>query len=194
MNSKFSNLIKSNFQESLNLKSEILNSKLIEQITNASLSIVEKLSNGGKIFFAGNGGSFSNSNHLATEFISRFMIDRNGLPAIALGSSGSTMSAISNDYDFKNVFSRELKSLSCNKDIFFPISTSGNSINIINAVKTANSNGLKVIALTGSTGGALNELCECIKVPSTNVARIQECHILIGHSLCQIVEESLFRK
>jgi D-sedoheptulose 7-phosphate isomerase len=103
------------------------------------------------------------------------------------------MSAIGNDYGYKNVFSRELFALGSKNDIFIPISTSGNSENLIEAVNTANNVGLKSIALTGATGGALNELCECIKIPSTNVPRIQECHILIGHLLCQIAEESIFK-
>ena len=94
----------------------------------------------------------------------------------------------------KKIFSRELDSLGTSKDMFIPISTSGNSHNIIEAVKTANKKGLKTVALTGSTGGELANICECIKIPSDNVPRIQECHILIGHLLCQIVEEEIFKQ
>ena len=103
------------------------------------------------------------------------------------------MSAISNDYDYSKVFSRELYALSSKKDMFIPITTSGNSKNLIEAVKIANKKGLKTVALTGATGGDLNELCECIKVPSMSVPRIQECHILIGHLLCEIAEEGIFK-
>lgn len=193
MNKKINHIIRISFDESINLKINILNSSLINQIEKVGISMIDLLQNGGKIFFAGNGGSFADSQHLAAEFISKFLFDRNALPAIALGTNSSSMSAISNDYDYKNIFSRELNALSSNKDMFIPITTSGNSENLIEAVKIANHKGLKIVALTGATGGALNELCECIKVPSINVPRIQECHILIGHLLCQIAEEGIFK-
>lgn len=186
-------IIKNGLKESIEIKSKILDSNLIIQIENASASIVKCLQEGKKIFFAGNGGSFADSQHLAAEFISRFLFNRSALPAVALGTNSSSMSAISNDYNYKDVFSRELEALASNQDIFIPISTSGNSTNLIEAVKTAKIKGMKIVAFTGETGGALNELCECIKVPSTNVARIQECHILIGHLCCQIVEKKIFR-
>ena len=193
MRKRVKDIIKTSIEESIKLKSQILNSSLLNQIEKVGLLVVHSLQNGGKIFFAGNGGSFADSQHLAAEFISRFLFNRDALPAIALGTNSSIMSAISNDYDYKNIFSRELDALGSNKDIFIPITTSGNSKNLIEAVKIANNKGLKSIAITGATGGALNELCECIKVPSTNVARIQECHIMIGHLLCQIAEDEIFK-
>jgi D-sedoheptulose 7-phosphate isomerase len=193
MRKRVEDIIKTSIEESIKLKSQILNSSLLNQIEKVGLLVVHSLQNGGKIFFAGNGGSFADSQHLAAEFISRFLFNRDALPAIALGTNSSVMSAISNDYDYKNIFSRELHALGSNKDIFIPITTSGNSKNLIEAVKIANNKGLKSIAITGATGGALNELCECIKVPSTNVARIQECHIMIGHLLCQIAEDEIFK-
>tara|TARA_X000000950_G_scaffold277409_1_gene366761 strand:+ start:734 stop:1324 length:591 start_codon:yes stop_codon:yes gene_type:complete len=187
-------LIKKGLNESIEVKLKILNSNLLNQIEKASELLIKCLQNGGKIFFAGNGGSFADSQHLATEFISRFLFNRGALPAIALGTNSSSMSAIANDYNFKDVFSRELEALASKKDIFIPITTSGNSINLIEAVKVAKIKEMKIMAFTGETGGALNDLCECIKVPSTNVARIQECHILIGHLFCQIVEENIFHE
>lgn len=193
MREKISQIIQRNINESINLKTNILNSKLIDQIEEVGHSVIDVLNNGGKVFFAGNGGSFADSQHLAAEFISRFLFDRNALPAIALATNNSSVTAIGNDYDFENIFSREIFALGSNKDIFFPITTSGNSKNLINAVKTATDIGLKVVALTGATGGALEDLCDCIKIPSTNVPRIQECHIMIGHLLCQIAEEGLFK-
>lgn len=186
-------IVRNSFNESINLKANILNSSLIDQIGGVGLTLVDLLKSGGKVFFAGNGGSFADSQHLTAEFISRFLFDRSALPAIALGTNSSNLSAIANDYDFVNIFSRELYALGSDKDIFIPITTSGNSKNLVEAVNTANSKGLKVVALTGASGGALNEICECIKVPSTSVPRIQECHILIGHILCQIVEEGIFK-
>ena len=194
MKEKPNEIIKNSFLKNINLKTKILNSNLVSQIENVGLSIIDCIKKGGKIFFAGNGGSFADSQHLAAEFTSKFLLDRNALPAIALGTNSSNMSAISNDYDYKNVFSRELFGIKYKNDLLILISTSGNSKNLIEAAKTANSIGLKSIALTGSTGGELKNLCECIKIPSTDVPRIQECHILIGHILCQIVEEEIFKK
>ncbi len=194
MREKIIDIIKSGLNESINLKSEISKSILLSQIEKVSMLLIDCLQKGGKVFFAGNGGSFADSQHIATEFTSKFLLDRRALPAIALGTNSSSMSAISNDYGFKKIFSRELDSLSTSKDMFIPISTSGNSHNLIEAVKTANKKGLKTVALTGSTGGELANICECIKVPSDNVPRIQECHILIGHLLCQIVEEEIFKQ
>ena len=193
MNEIVNNIIRNSFNESINLKTKIINSSLIDQIEKVGLLLINLLKSGGKVFFAGNGGSFADSQHLTAEFISRFLFDRSALPAIALGTNSSNLSAIGNDYDFENIFSRELYALGSDKDIFIPITTSGNSKNLVQAVNTANSKGLKVVALTGASGGALNEICECIKVPSTSVPRIQECHILIGHILCQIVEEGIFK-
>lgn len=193
MSKDIKKIIKASFDESIKIKSKILKSDMIDQIEQIGLTLTVCLKKKGKIFFAGNGGSFSDSQHLVAEFISRFLFDRSALPAIALGTNSSTMSAIGNDYNFKDIFSRELRALGCNKDIFIPITTSGNSKNIIEAVKIANTKGMKTFALTGETGGALNKLCECIKVPSTHIPRIQECHILIGHILCQIVEKEMFK-
>ncbi|MDC3089116.1 SIS domain-containing protein [Alphaproteobacteria bacterium] len=193
MINKANEIAKNNFNDSIKLKSAIVSSSLINQIGEVGLSMIDLLQKGGKIFFAGNGGSFADSQHLTAEFISRFLFDRNALPAIALGTNSSNMSAIGNDYDYEKVFSRELYALGSKKDMFIPITTSGNSKNLIKAVNTANDKGMITIALTGATGGALNKLCECIKVPSKSVPRIQECHILIGHILCQIAEEGIFK-
>jgi len=186
-------IIKNSLKESINIKTEILNSNLLEQIENISLLIVKCLQNGGKIFFAGNGGSFADSQHLAAEFVSRFLFERDALSAIALGTNSSNMSAIGNDYGYESIFSRELYALGSNKDLFIPITTSGNSKNLVEAVKVANKMKLKSVALTGETGGKLNELCECLKIPSSEVPRIQECHIMIGHILCHIAEEKIFK-
>lgn len=188
------NIIESSFKESIKLKSTILNSSLINQIQQIGFELVKVLENEGKVFFAGNGGSFADSQHLTAEFISRFLIDRRALPAITLGTNSSNISAIANDYHYENVFSRELEALGSSKDMFIPITTSGNSKNIIKAVKTANQKSIRTVAFTGSSGGAIKEFCECIKVPSINVPRIQECHLLIGHILCQIAEDAIFKK
>jgi len=193
MKNRINDIVSTSFQDSIALKSEILNSSLLLQIAGAGEAIIECLESRGKIIFAGNGGSFADSQHLAAEFISRFLFDRSALPAIALGTNSSNMSAIGNDYGYENVFGRELDALGSKGDIFIPITTSGNSPNLIEAVKIASDRKLKTIALTGETGGALGSMCECLKIPSSNVPRVQESHILIGHILCQIAEEGIFK-
>jgi D-sedoheptulose 7-phosphate isomerase len=193
MKNRINSIITNCFEDSISLKKEILNSHITDQIAETGNSIIECLASGGTIFFAGNGGSFADSQHLAAEFISRFLFDRNALSAIALGTNSSNMSAIGNDYGYENVFSREIYALGSKNDIFIPITTSGNSLNLIEAVKVAKQKEMKIIAMTGQSGGDLDQICQCIKVPSTDVPRIQECHILIGHLLCQIAEEGIFK-
>jgi len=147
-----------------------------------------------KIFFAGNGGSFSDSFHLAGEFVSRFMFDRDALPALALGGNNSILTAIGNDYSFDNIFSRELDALGYEGDVLIAISTSGNSRNILELIKTAKKKKIQVYGLTGETGGCMKDLCSYICVPSKITARIQEAHIMIGHIICEIVEYKIFEK
>lgn len=192
MADKFSKIIIKSFQDSIDLKKQIINSDLLRQVENVGENIVNCLMSGNKVLFAGNGGSFADAQHLAAEFVSRFLLDRAALPGFALGTNNSSLSALGNDYGYESIFSREIDAIGSLNDVFIPISTSGNSANLVEAVEIANRKGLKVVALTGQTGGKLGELCECIKVPSQNVPRIQECHILIGHILCQIAEEGMF--
>jgi len=192
MKNDINKTIKSCLNESIQLKYDILNSNLLNQISDVAISVAKTLDHGGKIFFAGNGGSLADSQHLAAEFISKFLFDRNPLPAIALGTNNSSISAIGNDYKFQDIFSRELNALGSSKDFFIPISTSGESKNLISAINVAKTKGLRVVAFTGSSGGTFNDLCECIKIPSNNVPRIQECHIFVGHLICQISEKLIF--
>ena len=193
MKEKSKDIFKKSFEDSISLKKEILQSDLAELIQEIGLNIIKCLSNDNKVIFAGNGGSFADSQHLAAEFVSRFLFDRNALPAIALGTNNSNITAIGNDYGYKQVFARELSALGNEGDVFIPITTSGNSENIIEAVRVAYEKKIQTIGLTGNSGGKLDSLCDCIKVPSDEVPRIQECHILIGHILCQIAEEGIFK-
>ena len=191
---KFLDSIKKEIIDSISTKDLILgNNELIKQIQLLIDSCLFSLSNGGKIILAGNGGSFADAQHLSAEFTSRFMFDRNPLPSIALGTNSSAMSAIGNDYGYEEVFSRELDSIATSNDLFIPISTSGNSKNIINAIEVAMNKNIRVIALSGSSGGLIKPLCECICIPSNNTARIQEAHIMIGHIMCGIVEAEFFK-
>ena len=182
-------LIREQVAASIAVKQAILaDEKLINQIHSLALQCVRCLKGGGKIIFAGNGGSFADAQHLSAEFICKFMFDRAPLASIVLGANSSAISAISNDYGYEQVFARELKGLAKDLDLFIPISTSGNSPNILRAAEQAISQGLKPIALTGAGGGKLISLCECLCVPSTSTALIQEAHIMIGHIICGLSE------
>lgn len=147
---------------------------------------------GGKIIFAGNGGSFADAQHLAAEFVSRLQFDRRPLASVALATNSSVMSAVGNDYGYEQVFARELEALAAPHDVFIAISTSGNSPNILAAVNVAASAKVRTMGFTGRSGGKLAQLCPCLHVPSTRTERIQEGHILLGHILCGLVESIFF--
>lgn len=166
--------------------------KLIGQIAKLAADGVQCLKAGGKVIFAGNGGSFADAQHLSAEFISRFMFDRAPLASLVLGANSSAISAIGNDYGYEQVFARELEGVARPGDVFIPITTSGNSRNILTAVEQARKQGLTTFAFTGEGGGKLARLCDCLCVPSRETARIQECHILIGHIVCGLVEKAYF--
>ncbi len=186
-------LIKAEVQKSIEVKQAVLNnSKIISQLEKLVDDCLTSLKSGGKVIFCGNGGSFADSQHLAAEFVSRLRFDRSPLASVALGTNSSNMSAIGNDYGYDQVFKREILALGSNKDVFIPISTSGNSSNIIEAINTANDMGIKTIAFTGGNGGKMAELCDCIVVPSYSTEKIQEVHIMIGHILCFLVEKNMF--
>lgn len=154
---------------------------------------LEALLKGGKILFAGNGGSFADSQHLAAEFISRLQFDRAPLPAIALATNSSSTSAIGNDYGYDQVFVRELRALAGSNDVFIPITTSGNSPNILAAVSVAQELSVRTMGFTGESGGRLASICPCVRVPSSRTERIQEGHILLGHILCGLLENAYFK-
>jgi D-sedoheptulose 7-phosphate isomerase len=168
--------------------------KLIGQIQKLATDCVHCLQNGGKVIFAGNGGSFADAQHLSAEFISRFMFDRAPLASLVLGANNSAISAIGNDYGYEQVFARELQGVARPGDVFIPITTSGNSRNILVAVEQAKKQGLITAAFTGEGGGKLASLCDCICIPSRETARIQECHIMIGHIVCGLVEQQYFKE
>ncbi|MGH1397903.1 MAG: D-sedoheptulose 7-phosphate isomerase [Alphaproteobacteria bacterium] len=150
------------------------------------------VSNGGKILFFGNGGSAADAQHLATELTIRYISDRKPIPAIALTTDTSALTAAGNDYGFDHIFSRQLEALGNAGDIAIGISTSGNSQNVLNALKSATNKNMTTIGLTGNNGGKMNDLCDItLTAPSTTTARIQEIHILIGHLLCGALEQKL---
>ena len=187
--------IRAQIVASIAVKQAVLGDEdLISQIETLAANCVQCLRSGGKIIFAGNGGSFADAQHLSAEFISRFMFDRAPLASIVLGANNSAISAIGNDYGYEQVFARELMGISKKGDVFIPISTSGNSPNILAAVKQAKQQGLVTVALTGAGSGKLASICECLSVPSNETARVQECHIMVGHIICGLVETAIFRK
>jgi D-sedoheptulose 7-phosphate isomerase len=166
-----------------------------EDIIKASEMILDAVKSGNKLMLCGNGGSAADSQHLATEFMIRLShdINRKAIPAIALSTDSSNLTAGGNDIGFENIFARNIEGIGRKDDVLIGISTSGNSKNIIKAVQTAKSLGVKTICLLGSGGGKLKDECDLpIIVPSDNVQRIQESHITIGHILCEITERELY--
>ena len=177
------------FQESIRVKQEALKVNL-DMIIQVTTEIKKTLDQGGKILIFGNGGSAADSQHIAAEFIGRFQKERKSLPAIALTTDTSILTALGNDYGYDIVFARQIEGLGNKGDVAFGISTSGNSKNVIQGIKKAKQMGLKTISLTGCGGGALAKLTDIsLIVPSDKTARIQESHICIAHTICELVEE-----
>jgi D-sedoheptulose 7-phosphate isomerase len=163
-----------------------------ENIVDAAMLIARCLRGGGKLLLFGNGGSAADAQHLAAEFVGRFRIERQALPAIALTTDSSILTAVGNDYGFEQIFARQVQALGRPGDVAIGISTSGNSPNVTSAITQAAKQELKTIGLVGKDGGSLAKCVDIsITVASTNVAMIQECHITIGHILCELVENEL---
>jgi len=166
--------------------------ELSEKINQSALKIISCLKNNGKVILFGNGGSAADAQHMAAELIGRFKIERKSIPAIALTTDTSIITSIGNDYDFDNIFSRQVESLVNKNDIIIAISTSGNSNNVINGIVKAKENGSFVIGLVGNSGGKLRSISDLLlNVPSNDTARIQEGHRIIIHSLCQLIEKNI---
>lgn len=153
---------------------------------------IASLKQGGKIIFCGNGGSFGDSQHLAAELVSRLRFDRAPLASVALGTNSSNLTAIGNDYGYEHVFEREIRAIGSSRDVFIPITTSGNSANVLLAVEAAKQMGMAICGFTGGTGGKLAGLCDCLIVPDKQTDKIQEVHIMFGHIVCHIIEVTLF--
>lgn len=186
--------IRSIIQASIDTKLSILaDEKMIDSIHQSVEVITTTFKNGNKILFCGNGGSAADAQHLAAEFSGRFYKDRDALPAEALHVNTSYMTAVANDYSFDVVYSRMVNGIGKKGDVLVGLSTSGNSINILKAIETAKEKGMTTIGFTGATGGKMKDECDILlNVPSTDTPRIQESHILIGHIICQLVEEQYF--
>jgi D-sedoheptulose 7-phosphate isomerase len=185
--------VKSQIQASIDVKASLLGKDaLMQQVFELAERCTAALRSGGKVIFCGNGGSFADAQHLSAEFTSRFLFDRPGLPSLALGTNSSAMTAIGNDYGYENVFAREIQAIATPADVLIAITTSGNSGNILKALEAAKKANVPAVVLTGAGRGMLDATTETLNVPSTDTARIQECHILLGHIICGLVEESIF--
>lgn len=179
---------------SIQVKQQLLTDEKLLSVVEESISIITAaFKNGNKVLFCGNGGSAADAQHLAAEFSGRFYIDRPALPAEALHCNTSYLTAVANDYSYDLIYARLLQGIGNKGDILIGLSTSGNSKNIIKAFEVAKEKGMITIGFTGSTGGAMKAVADyLLNVPSSDTPRIQECHMLAGHIICQLVEEKLF--
>lgn len=187
-------LIKQAIENTISIKTNILkNKETLQLINKVAEEMIEAFKNGKKVLFCGNGGSAADAQHLAAELSGKFYFDREPLFSEALHTNTSFLTAVANDYSYGEVYARAVKSMGKEGDILVGISTSGSSLNVIKALEAANSMGMITIGFTGKNGGKMKNLCHyLIKVPSTDTARIQESHILIGHIICEIVEKEIF--
>ena len=186
--------IKKLIQASIDVKLQVLaNHDLQKTVGECVLVLVKAFKNGNKVLFCGNGGSAADAQHLAAEFSGRFYTDREALPAEALHVNTSYLTSVANDYSYDVVYSRMVSGIGKKGDVLVGLSTSGNSVNIIKAFEAARLKGMPTIGFTGNTGGSMKDYCDyLINIPSTDTPRIQESHILLGHIICQLVEEQYF--
>lgn len=187
-------LVRNRIQRSIEVKQQLLDDPNCQAlIVQVAMQIVESLRSGGKVFFFGNGGSAADAQHLTAEFTGRYLKERRALPALALSVNSSSVTAIGNDYGYDLVFSRQLEALGKPGDVAVGITTSGNSRNVVRALETAKSQSMFTVAFTGAAGGLVSTIADCtIRIPSEETPRIQECHILTGHIICEIVEQVMF--
>lgn len=184
--------IESSLNESIAIKTELLSSS-IESVVQIANILVEAFKTGHSLYLMGNGGSAADAQHISGELVGRFKKNRKPLPALALTTDTSVLTAIANDFGYDKCFERQVDAFVKDGDVVIGLSTSGNSSSIINAALVAKEKGAKTIAFTGKGGGMLKDHVDvCLEIPSTDTARIQECHITIGHILCSIIEKELF--
>jgi D-sedoheptulose 7-phosphate isomerase len=186
--------IKKIIKASIDTKQSVLqNEGLLKTIAASVDLIVNAFRNGNRVYFCGNGGSAADAQHLAAEFSGRFYTDRKALPAEALHCNTSYLTAVGNDYGFDEIYSRLIDGIGEKGDVLVGLSTSGNSPNILKALKTAKKKEMITIGFTGKSGGEMRTLCDhLINIPSTDTPRVQESHIMVGHIICQLVEEKYF--
>ena len=182
------NIIENEFNEHIKTAKSMY--PLTEIISKSAKLCIDCLKNGGKILLFGNGGSAADCQHIAAELVGRYKVERKSLPAIALTTDTSALTAIGNDYGYSYVFERQIEALANKGDVAIGISTSGNSINVINAIKRASELNCKTIGLSGRDGGLMNNICDLNLIsPSEDTPRIQEMHILMGHTICHLIDQ-----
>lgn len=188
------NYITRQFQESAQVQSLMLQDTALQgRLVGAANACIDSLRAGGKILLAGNGGSAADCQHIAGELVSRFAFDRPGLASVALTTDSSILTAIGNDYGYEKLFSRQLQALGAKGDVFIAYSTSGKSPNVLLALKQAREQGIVTIGMTGNRGGPMAEFCDhLLDVPSADTPKIQEGHLVLGHTLCGLIEQAMF--
>jgi D-sedoheptulose 7-phosphate isomerase len=186
-------LVQSRLDDAINIKQQMQNADCIADAVTAATTMINALRNGGKVLFFGNGGSSMDAGHLAAELAGRFYRDRPGLGGVSLADSTASITAIANDYSYDEVFARQVRGLGRQGDVAVGLTTSGNSKNVLEALRVAHEIGMHTVALTGRTGGKAVDLVEvCIRVPSDDTPRIQEACMHLGHTICEIVEREMF--
>ena len=185
--------IRRRITESLEAKQALLENGVVAQVAELAEAITEAFREGNKVLFFGNGGSAADATHLASEFVGRYLMDREPLNAISLTDNSSSVSAIGNDYAYDEVFARQIRALGRPGDVAIGLSTSGRSRNVVEGLRAAGRAGLRTVAITGADGGDLPAVAElCLRMPVQETARVQECSMLVGHTVCELVEASLF--
>lgn len=186
--------VKEVISQSIALKQAVLaDERLLATVELATQVCVETFSNGGKVLWCGNGGSAADAQHLAAELSGRFYFDREPLFSEALHVNGSYVTAVANDYSYDEIYARMVRAAGRKADVLIGMSTSGNSGNVIKALEAARTLGMRTIGMTGETGGKMHDLCDfLINIPSKDTPRIQECHMLLGHLMCELIEAAMF--
>jgi D-sedoheptulose 7-phosphate isomerase len=188
------NIVERSFVESIEAKRRCLRNNR-ESLIRAATLIVEAFNNESKLMIFGNGGSAADAQHIAAEFVNKFLIERPPLPAMALTTDTSILTSVGNDYSFDDIFSKQIKALGMEGDVAWGISTGGESANVLAGLRVARDRGLRTIGMTGSSGGKMSEVVQVLlKVDVDNTARIQECHITMAHIICELVDYQLFQR
>lgn len=187
-------IVDRSFEESIEAKRRCMEQNQ-ESLIRAATMIVDAFNNENKLMLFGNGGSAADAQHIAAEFVNRFMIERPPLPALALTTDTSILTSVGNDYTFDDVFSKQIKALGMEGDVAWGMSTSGNSVNVVEALIVARERGLRTICMTGANTGKTAEVAQVLlRVDAENAARIQECHITMAHIICELVDYQLFQR
>ncbi|MBE9534512.1 MAG: D-sedoheptulose 7-phosphate isomerase [Proteobacteria bacterium] len=187
-------IVDRSFEESIEAKRRCMERNQ-ESLIRAATMIVDAFNNENKLMLFGNGGSAADAQHIAAEFVNRFMIERPPLPAMALTTDTSILTSVGNDYTFDDVFSKQIKALGMEGDVAWGMSTSGDSVNVVEALIVARERGLRTIGMTGANTGKMAEVAQVLlRVDAENAARIQECHITMAHIICELVDYQLFQR